>query len=87
MLRTLFSYWRLDSMSLKQGSIAGVLQAFALNQISRLIGFVVRSMVLFTWFVAQLVIIFFAVGFYILFLAWPLLVVVAFATGIVYLAV
>jgi hypothetical protein len=82
LLRTLFSHWHKDRVSLQQGSISGILQAVAWNLISRVIGFCVRVVVLAGWLITQIVFAAIATLAFLLFLAWPLLIVVALALGV-----
>jgi hypothetical protein len=83
MVRTLFAYWRKDSVSYRAGSLEGIALAFAWNTISRGIGFIIRTMVLLVWVLAAVVLFVISgivIGF---FLLWPLLVLGGLATGFV----
>lgn len=83
MLKTLFAHWHKDQVSYRQGSISGMLKALAWNLISRGIGFIVRSCVLIAWLVVEVLFaVIFAIAL-ILFILWPLLVLVGLATGLV----
>lgn len=52
MLRTLFAPWRRDRLAYT-GSVQAIIQAWSLNQISRLIGFIIRASTLMIWVMAE----------------------------------
>lgn len=54
MLKTLFAHWHRDAVPYQGGRISDYLLAFAWNQISRAIGFIVRACVLSMYLVVQL---------------------------------
>ena len=83
MLKTLFSHWHKDRVSYRQGSIGGMVQALIWNVISRLMGMIVRLVVLSTWVVSQVVLAVLAVGSLLIFLIAPVAVVIGIVMGIV----
>lgn len=84
MLRTLFAHWRQDRESYLTGSITGMLRVLALNTISRAIGFVIRLFMVVFWFFIEIFVSILGVVFILLWLAWPLLILVGLVTGAVY---
>ena len=83
MLRTLLAHWRKDRVSLKgTGTFGRLFEALAWNVISRLIGFLLRITVLFTWAITQALFVAGATAFLILFVAWPLITAIVMATGV-----
>ncbi len=85
MLRTLVAHWRRDSLTLRQGTITGIIQALALNTISRIVGFLVRSSVLVLWLVSEAFFLVVAVGTMIIFLIAPIVAVGSITYGILLL--
>ncbi len=85
MLRTLFAHWHKDIVPYRGGTFTNYAMTFAWNQISRGIGFFVRSAVLLTWVACEAAFLFLAVSAFLAFLTWPLLVLVGIVTGFVLL--
>jgi|GEM_PF-3517794 hypothetical protein len=81
MLRTLIAHWHKDSMAWKGGTITGYITTQMWNVISRVIGFIVRATVILTWVATQIIFIPLSVVLFLLFVTWPLLVVVGVSTG------
>lgn len=86
MLRTLFAHWHKDAVPYRGGYISTYLITFAWNQISRAIGFFIRTIVLMIWAIAQAVYGAIAISLTILFLAWPYIAAVMLVAGIMKLA-
>jgi hypothetical protein len=82
MLRTLVSHWRKDFVSYRQGTISGIVQAWAWNMISRVIGFVLRTVVLSVWLVSELVLLITAPILLGIFIAWPFLALLGLIVGV-----
>ena len=82
LLRTLISHWHKDAVSYKQGTITGIAVAFAWNMISRVIGFVVRTITLAAYFFVAIVIVFLAIIALGVFLLWPFAAVLGLVTSI-----
>lgn len=82
MLRTLVAHWHRDRVSYQQGSMSGMLQALALNTISRSIGLLIRLTVLVLWLAVEGVFLVSAALVLLSFLVWPLLTLILFATGL-----
>lgn len=77
LMRTLVSHWHKDAVSYKQGTITGIALAFAWNSISRVVGFVVRTLTLLIYAftaVATLCIAVITLG---IFLLWPIAALVS----------
>jgi hypothetical protein len=85
MLKTLFSYWHRDRVSLKAGSMSGIALALAWNAISRGIGFVIRVCVLMAWVIIETIYVPLAALSFVLFLAWPWLVIGTFCSSLLML--
>lgn len=82
MLRTLFSYWHKDKVSYRQGSFSGMVKAFAWNSISRGVGAVVRVTLLALWLITFVILTAGATALFLLFMVWPLLVLLGVAVGL-----
>src|SRR5436305_1624214 len=82
LMKTLFAPWHRDSLPYRPGSISSIVQTFILNQLSRVIGALVRVGLLAVWLVVELVFLTSAVFSLLAFVLWPLLAVVGVATGI-----
>ncbi len=82
MLKTLVAHWHKDAMVFEGGTITQLLTAVMWNIVSRLIGFIIRSTVIVFWLALQVVFLPLAALFLLLFVLWPVLVVVAVATGL-----
>src|SRR5687768_4472004 len=85
MVRTLFAYWRKDSVSYRAGSLEGIALALAWNSISRGIGFIIRTTVLLVWVLAAVALAVLSSVVIGLFLLWPLLVLVGLSAGLVFM--
>lgn len=75
LIKTLFSHWRRDSLSYQGKSLQTRFNIFVLNQISRVIGFIIRSITLLIWAVCQVFYLAIAASTFILFLTSPLVAV------------
>lgn len=82
MLRTLFAHWRRDAVPYRALGLQAIFTTFAWNQISRGIGFLIRSIVLALWLGAEVSLIAVAGGFFIFFILAPLIILVSFAIGL-----
>lgn len=82
LLRTLFAHWHRDAVRYDRSSIGAIFVSFAWNQISRGIGFIVRSAVLLAWLCIQIVYLFLAVGLWLMFLTAPFLITLGFLAGL-----
>jgi hypothetical protein len=82
MLRTLIAHWHQDRVSYRQGTITGMIHAWAWNIISRAIGFFVRSCLLAIWLAAQISFFIFAAVVIAAFLLWPFLAVALLDQGL-----
>lgn len=80
MLRTLFAHWHKDAVRYERRSFSQLFISFAWNQISRAIGFIVRSIVLTAWLIVQIVYLVFAFGIVVTFIAAPFLI----GTGLIW---
>lgn len=75
LLRTLFAHWHRDVATYEKRSFGEIFITFAMNQISRAIGLIIRSSVLLVWLLVQVLYIIIAVSLIAIFLAAPFLVV------------
>lgn len=82
LLRTLFAHWHKDAVRYDRSSISSIFISFAWNQISRGVGFVVRSSVLLAWLCIQLVFLAVATSIWLLFVIWPFLIILLLAYGL-----
>lgn len=78
MLRTLFAHWHRDVVPYRAGTISGLLLAFAWNQISRAIGFIIRSIMLLMWLTSAVVLLAAGAGVLLALVSWPFLIVIGF---------
>jgi len=85
MLRTLFAHWHKDAVQYQRGSFSQIFISFAWNQISRAIGFLVRSSVLVAWLVVQLFYFAFGLAIILVFLAAPFIILAGLLTGAFFL--
>lgn len=83
MLKSLFSYWHRDAASLKQGSIEGIFQAIAWNIISRLIGFIIRCVVLAIWLISASLFLAVSTAALMIFILWAVLSFAGLLYGVV----
>lgn len=81
MIITLVAPWHQDRVSLRQGSISGILKAIGWNLISRFIGFLVRLSVLIAFLVSEYVFVVGAAATFAFFLAWPVVAVLGIILG------
>lgn len=82
MLRTLFAHWHKDAVQYQRGSFSQIFISFAWNQISRAIGFIVRSTVLAAWLVVQIIYLVFGLALILIFLAAPFVIVAGLIAGV-----
>lgn len=75
MLRTLFAHWHRDALAYQPGGLGELIKTFVMNQISRMIGFLIRVCLLGFWLLCELFYIPLAVAAVMLFLFWPLLLI------------
>lgn len=85
MVRTLFAHWHKDAVAYS-GGISGIVLAFAWNQISRAIGFIIRTLVLLMWGVVAMASFIVSLGMWVAFIAWPFIVLGLFLKGILSLS-
>jgi hypothetical protein len=83
MLRTLFAHWRRDIAAYRASSLSGLAMIFAWNQISRVIGFLIRSIVIFLWLISEVLFLSVSLIGFILFLGAPLVLMTLAAVGLV----
>jgi len=74
MLKTLLAAWHKDTMSWHGGTLSQYGMVIGWNIISRLIGFIIRSMVLIVWLISIAIFIPMAVLAWLLFLLWPFII-------------
>lgn len=82
MVRTLLAHWHHDAVSYRLAGIGSIALAFAWNQISRAIGFLIRFTVLLLWVMAATVYAGVGIAAVLIFLLWPLLIALFFIGGI-----
>lgn len=82
MVKTLFSHWHRDALAYRGGSISKQLTTFTLNQISRAIGFLIRTGTLITWSVSAVLLAIASVLVFGLFILWPLLSLLMIWAGV-----
>ncbi len=82
MLRTLFAHWHKDAVRYERSSFSQILISFAWNQISRAIGFIIRSTVLAAWLVVQVVYLVLALGIIAAFIAAPFVIAALLVWGL-----
>lgn len=87
MLRTLISHWHKDVIKYRGGSLENYAMTFAWNQVSRLIGFIIRTVVLLTWLAAEAIFIPLTIAVFIIFILWPLLILLLLSLGLALLFV
>ncbi|MDP3997243.1 MAG: hypothetical protein Q8P73_01950 [bacterium] len=80
-VKTLFSYWHKDSVTLRQGSFTGLVKAISWNIISRAVGFIIRVTVLLAWCGAQAAFIILASSSFLIFILWPVISLSLIAYG------
>ncbi len=83
MLRTLFAHWHKDAVAYTRRSFTEIFIAFAWNQISRTIGFIIRSAVLISWAIVQTFYLAVGLSLLIAFIAWPFLAIVGISAGVI----
>lgn len=82
MLRTLLTPWRKDTAAYLDRSLSGLFTTFLLNQISRFIGFILRSGVVLAWTAASLLLASTSLMLLFVFLTAPLWIVIGWVFGI-----
>lgn len=82
MLRTLFAHWHRDIARYERRSFTEIFITFAWNQISRAIGFTIRSTVLLAWLIVQVLYLVIAFGVLVIFLIAPFLILVGLVIGL-----
>ncbi|MEX1111835.1 MAG: hypothetical protein WEC84_00070 [Candidatus Andersenbacteria bacterium] len=82
MIRTLFAHWHRDALSYTGGTITGYMTTFALNQISRTIGFIICTATLMAWVVAAILLVLLSMSAIALFFLWPFMPLVLATVGI-----
>jgi hypothetical protein len=81
MIRTLFAHWHGDVAAYRAGGIQALAMAFAWNQISRAIGFLIRSVILASWAFVEVVFVVLTAACLVTFLAAPLVGLFCLAWG------
>ena len=82
MVTTLFAHWHRDAVSARRGTISAIAMAYAWNAISRGIGFIIRVAMIAAWGLCALALGIVGSLLILVFIAWPLLVLLGFVTGI-----
>ncbi len=82
LLRTLLAHWHKDAVRYDRSSFGAIFVSFAWNQISRGIGFIVRSAILLVWLCLQIMYLVLAVSLWLIFLAAPFLAAALIMSGI-----
>lgn len=83
MAKTLFAHWHRDALEYKGGSITDQLTTFALNQISRAIGFCIRISTLLAWVISTILLAGISMMVVLLFIFWPLISLLMMFIGLV----
>lgn len=87
MFRTLLSYWHKDAMAFTGGSLGKLATIVMWNTISRLIGFIIRTLVIISWLAVQSVFLPIALMVLVVVVLWPILVLVGVASGLAFLVI
>ena len=82
MFRTLLAYWHKDAMAFSGGTLSKYATILLWNLISRLIGFIVRSVIIILWLLVQTVFLPLAGTILVLFVLWPILLILGLAIGL-----
>ena len=82
MFRTLLAYWHKDAMVFSGGTLSKYATILLWNLISRLIGFIVRSVIIILWLLVQTVFLPLAGTILVLFVLWPMLLILGLAIGL-----
>lgn len=82
MVTTLFAHWHKDSVSPRRGTLSAIALAYSWNAISRGIGFIIRTAMVLAWLGSAGLLALFGTLLTILFILWPLLILMAFAAGL-----
>jgi hypothetical protein len=82
MIKTLFSHWHKDIVSYNVGGLSAVVFAFAWNQISRGIGFIIRTATLAIWLVAAAATLAISIVVIIAFVLLPFIIITGFIAGL-----
>lgn len=85
MAKTLLAHWHRDAVSTRRGTISAIAMAYAWNAISRGIGLIIRLAMIVTWALAAVMLAGVGCALLLVFVLWPLLVLVGFAAGLVLL--
>lgn len=81
-LKTLFSVWRRDQIDYHNLSLQQMFEAWTLNLASRLVGFIVKSFTLAAYLVAAVIFLALALGAILIWLLYPLIIIVFIIYGI-----
>lgn len=82
MLRTLVAPWRKDTTAYLDRSFTGLFTTFLLNQISRLIGCIIRSVMVLTWAASSVVLVGLSLCLFCIFLTAPVWILGGFVFGL-----
>jgi hypothetical protein len=85
LVKTLFAHWHKDAVPYHGGSITDYLTTFAWNQISRVIGFIIRACTLVLWLIGEAIYLAMIVSIMLAFLFAPLFILVSVGTGFILL--
>jgi len=86
MLRTLLAHWHKDAIPYRGGTLSNLALTFIWNQVSRFIGFLIRSAVLLAWLIAEIIFMPLAATIFLVFLVWPLVVLTSLSVGLALLS-
>lgn len=81
MLKTFFSHWHRDVLPYSGGSLTQHLTTFALNQISRAIGMIIRTAALIAWMFSTIFLFLSSFATIVFFLLWPIIPLVFIIAG------
>lgn len=82
MVRTWLAYWHKDAMAFTGGTLTKLATIIIWNTISRTIGFTIRTIIILSWLIVQIICLPLALAALTLFILWPLLVLVGLASGV-----
>lgn len=82
MIRTLFSHWHKDIVSYNVGGLSAIALAFAWNQISRGIGFIIRITTLAIWLISAAIALVISAIIITLFVLVPFAIIAGLIVGI-----
>ncbi len=86
MLRTLLAHWHKDAIPYRGGTLSNLALTFTWNQVSRFIGLLIRSAVLLVWLIAEIIFVLLAAATFLVFISWPLIVLVSLSIGLALLS-